>query len=581
MLSMLLSSGIIYAPIVMIIFVVAVVMIAYGVVFVQRAKEAEEERQRREIERRIKEEEERKYKALEVEALHTLGLSGWRIVSYFDETVVVKSRQALENYDAVKFFKENKEKLVRARQVLQKKSKVAKLLNEFLEDNPYKGNPQYIRLVQQVNQIIRAANAYRICVNYISSAGNNLGKKEISLKEYDINRFEKDPSLLMGKGEYTKYLKEQEKVALTEKQHTYYERVNKIIDCANENREILFIKGSVEQLDTWIAQLFDRTVNSIKRIKTTDSEEWEVIGDFIDYIESEINKIVDRHKKILAYYDSPAFLKIKDTCETLMSTQREFNEYITEKVETISQLFGMRVVRNETINEDEYQYVRLYKKTITPFTAEVSATVFASAENSPLEYVVKNFYPNKEMYPEQIQKLHLLVEELATLREAKAIIENYKQEYQEYLTDVPDYIMQEDEAGFYSRLGFANIDESVLVVEYKFSYTSGGGMAKRTFTVPMTENTIIELIKALEGKLTVSAFTKEQRALMTSKLREYIKNRDGFTCCNCGNSTNAEPNLLLEIDHIIPVSKGGCTVEENLQTLCWKCNRAKSNKMAE
>ena len=47
--------------------------------------------------------------------------------------------------------------------------------------------------------------------------------------------------------------------------------------------------------------------------------------------------------------------------------------------------------------------------------------------------------------------------------------------------------MLEDETGFYSRLGFANIDESVLVVEYTFSYTSGGGMAKRKFTVPMTE----------------------------------------------------------------------------------------------
>ena len=49
--------------------------------------------------------------------------------------------------------------------------------------------------------------------------------------------------------------------------------------------------------------------------------------------------------------------------------------------------------------------------------------------------------------------------------------------------------------------------------------------------------------------------------------------------CICGNSTHEEPNLLLEIDHIIPVSKGGCTVEDNLQTLCWKCNRSKSDKI--
>ena len=35
------------------------------------------------------------------------------------------------------------------------------------------------------------------------------------------------------------------------------------------------------------------------------------------------------------------------------------------------------------------------------------------------------------------------------------------------------------------------------------------------------------------------------------------------------------------MDHIVPVSKGGCTVEDNLQTLCWKCNRAKSNKILD
>ena len=145
-----------------------------------------------------------------------------------------------------------------------------------------------------------------------------------------------------------------------------------------------------------------------------------------------------------------------------MSTQREFNEYITEKVESISQLFGTRVVRNETVNDDEYQYIRPYKKTITPFTAEVSAAVFASAENSPLDYVIKNFYPNKGIYPEQIQKLHLLVEELATLKDARKIIENYKKEYQQYLGDVPDYVMDEDESGFYSKLGFANVDESIF-----------------------------------------------------------------------------------------------------------------------
>ena len=522
---------------------------------------------------------EQRYREFEAEILNQLGFQSWDFVERYDEEVVVKSRQALEKYDAVKFFKENKGKLETAQNILNRKASISAQLKAFLKDNEYKENPNYNKIADKIKTAIDDAKYYRVCIVYVTSAGNDLDENEIVLSQKDISKFLDDPTLLMSKSECNAYLKEQNKILLDKKHHQYYDYVNTIIDFANENKPSLFIKGSVEQLDNLIAQLFDRTVNSIKKIKDINSEEWDIINTFIAQIEKDVNEVVNKNKKILTYYNSPAFLKIKETCEVLMSTQREFNDYITAKVESISQLFGIKITRNETVNEDEYQYIRPYKKTITPFTAEVSATVFASAENNPLEYVIKNFYPNKSLYPEQIQRLHLLIEELSTLKEAKQIIENYKKEYQQYITDVPDYVMSEDEAGFYSRLGFAHIDENVLTVEYTFCYTSNGGMAKRKFTVPMTEETIIGLIKALEAKLTISAFSKEQRALMTNKLRDFIKNRDNFTCCSCGNSTHSEPNLLLEIDHIIPVSKGGCTVEDNLQTLCWKCNRTKSNKI--
>ena len=88
----------------------------------------------------------------------------------------------------------------------------------------------------------------------------------------------------------------------------------------------------------------------------------------------------------------------------------------------------------------------------------------------------------------------------------------------------------------------------------------------------MTEDTIVKLIEILENKLTSKEFAKEQRLLMTKKLRDSIKTRDNYTCCLCGNSIYQEPNLLLEIDHIKPVSKGGMTEESNLQTLCWRCH---------
>ena len=521
----------------------------------------------------------KRYRELEAEVLEKLQFPCWDLVQYFDEEVVVKSRQALERYDEIKFFRENKEKLDRANDIIKRKNEILNILSNFLKDNEYKKRRQYKRIVNQIKTTIKKARAYRIYVVYISSAGNNLGGKEITLNQYGIEKFYKDPSLLMGRGEYSKFLKEQEKEVLRQKQHKYYESVNKLIDFANQNRGLLIIKGSTEEFDNLITRLLDGTVNTIKKIKDINSDEWNIIQAFIAQIEQEIKAVVNKNQKILNYYESTDFFKIKTACEVLMRTQREFNQYITGKVESISRLFGTRITRNETINEDEYRYIRLYKKTVTPFVAEVSYAVFASAENNPIDYLIKYFYPDKQLYPTQIQKLRLLVEEIATLRDAKQIIENQKKEYQQYLNDVPDYVMIDDEAGFYSRLGFANIDEKVLVVEYRFSYTSGGGMAKRTFSMPMTEETIIELIKALEERITISAFTREQRALMTHKLREFVKKRDNFTCCSCRNSIHREPNLLLEIDHIIPVSKGGCTVEENLQTLCWKCNRAKSNKM--
>lgn len=78
---------------------------------------------------------------------------------------------------------------------------------------------------------------------------------------------------------------------------------------------------------------------------------------------------------------------------------------------------------------------------------------------------------------------------------------------------------------------------------------------------------------------TTTSPTKEQmkreRNKMTNAVRERIKARDNYTCQKCGISLFDEPHLLLEVDHIIPVAKGGKTVNSNLQCLCWKCNRSK------
>ena len=62
------------------------------------------------------------------------------------------------------------------------------------------------------------------------------------------------------------------------------------------------------------------------------------------------------------------------------------------------------------------------------------------------------------------------------------------------------------------------------------------------------------------------------------KLRFEVFNRDGFTCQYCGRKT---PEVILELDHVIPVSKGGTNDFDNLITSCFECNRGKGQSLLD
>jgi 5-methylcytosine-specific restriction enzyme A len=55
-------------------------------------------------------------------------------------------------------------------------------------------------------------------------------------------------------------------------------------------------------------------------------------------------------------------------------------------------------------------------------------------------------------------------------------------------------------------------------------------------------------------------------------MRVNVLNRDGYKCVFCGRTSK---EVTLEIDHIIPFSGGGSNKSDNLQTLCFDCNRGK------
>lgn len=81
------------------------------------------------------------------------------------------------------------------------------------------------------------------------------------------------------------------------------------------------------------------------------------------------------------------------------------------------------------------------------------------------------------------------------------------------------------------------------------------------------------LTRVVEYENLYKSVTKTREPIGLS-LRYNVMKRDGFQCCLCGNSGKES---RLEIDHIRPVSKGGSNKMKNLQTLCFNCNRGKSD----
>lgn len=66
---------------------------------------------------------------------------------------------------------------------------------------------------------------------------------------------------------------------------------------------------------------------------------------------------------------------------------------------------------------------------------------------------------------------------------------------------------------------------------------------------------------------------------VSARVRHSILERDGFRCCDCGASVAT--GAVLEVDHTIPISKGGSNDASNLRTLCSDCNRGKYDRIVD
>lgn len=246
-------------------------------------------------------------------------------------------------------------------------------------------------------------------------------------------------------------------------------------------------------------------------------------------------------------------------------------KHATELIERTKPLSVEYDVLAKNLVTNKIKFSKYIESLNLNMTFDCSRNIVTNAENNPLKYVIK--YSNIEYDIETLANVDFCREYLTNLSKftdmSKEIWLNIKK-----LLPLWVNLSVSKKAIPYIVINAMELYKFKKPI-FIFSYVSPAGKSEKKFDVVIDDKITSQIVSEISSKLNKNEYTKSQRNAMTKDLREAIKKRDNYTCCICGNSVLKEPNLLLEVDHIIPVAKGGKTQADNLQTLCWRCNRSK------
>jgi hypothetical protein len=285
----------------------------------------------------------------------------------------------------------------------------------------------------------------------------------------------------------------------------------------------------------------------------------------------------------LWYFHNEQFLELKSGIKDHTADCNDLNHHIDELKSTQLDISSYDYGLGDRYDTSRYQFKRNeWGKTKRDSKVHnCSASVCKSANDQPFKYLCKYF--DIGVSEETLSHLENALNNYLAAYQGKVLLEQERDRLMQTLTDpLPSLFFILNKCRLAKELGF----EPVRLVDinfqiYKFQYVSSGGNSSYEVSIILDMENLEKFIKYLGDMLRFKNSTKGQRALMTPQLREKIKKRDKDTCQQCGVSVRDEPNLLIEIDHVIPISKGGATTEDNLQALCWRCNRTKGATLSQ
>ena len=289
-----------------------------------------------------------------------------------------------------------------------------------------------------------------------------------------------------------------------------------------------------------------------------------------------------RYIRMRRYFASPSFLEQKELIAAVVEEHNEISSYVDEiqasgrfSLGRSSTATKAHLASFENTSKFNYKRDKNVVDTASAHVHHCSLQVVRNASMEPIKYLIKYF--DISATEEKLAEVEELGESISRLENAVANLRRREGEISEEIAP-PKFILKHYLKKFQEQIGLSIPALSVPYPKYSFQYVSAGGNSSQVTDIRLDSETIDSVVETLAERIRFAKSAAGQRALMTAALREKIKIRDGYACKLCSVSVAQEPNLLLEIDHIKPVSKGGLSVEANLQALCWKCNRTKSNK---
>jgi hypothetical protein len=254
----------------------------------------------------------------------------------------------------------------------------------------------------------------------------------------------------------------------------------------------------------------------------------------------------------------------------LLIDKQRYNQLVYKHSELLKQVIEFN--KDYTFNADFDKHYRYderveYKAKLDQFDFE-SYLMYKAENNKPFfEDLIQKLDFNTNLYKKYDSKY-------------KAFVTHFNiQNTKKYLISLKRLLRIEAKIVEKNKLKPRLDSEIEIIVRYTSPRGRNSYSSKATYRYYEIKTFYQEMLDSVAKRSTRSYQMKVERAKMSASVRYQVLVRDKATCQICGASK--KDGVILHVDHILPVAKGGKSTLDNLRTLCDRCNLGKKDRIED